>query len=382
MNWKFEKGEIALRTLPSGHALSAPVFHLLGEGQKKCYIQANTHGGEIAGNGAIYSLLEQLKSYDIYGTITIVPHCNPVSLNNQIDHEQHGVYDAVTGQNWNRIFKLPVDAEGKEWRVNVNEFARLHSRDSWKDIKREYRREIGLALERLRKTASHHGLEYTVHAALQLQSLSYDADFVLDLHTGDVAPRYLYVPEYAMKSAPYFGIPHNLIMKNDFGGSFDEVNFSPWMTLVEQLEMMGRTDIELDVEAYTVELGSLERIHPSEMEQDAGRILNYLKHKGMVSGEAIAPKEKLYACTMEHYISYVSPASGLLVVDQEPGTHLKAGQEIGYILSMRDYSPDHPENAKTPLRLQEDGILLTRRMSPVVFQGQVIFKMMTNYHAL
>lgn len=382
MNWKCERSEIALRTLPSGHTLTAPVFTLRGEGQKKCYIQANNHGGEIAGNGAIFALLKKLKSYDIYGTIIIVPHCNPVSLNNQIDHEQHGVYDAATGQNWNRLFKLPADRKGAEWRVNINEFARLRSRDPWKDIKREFRREMGLALDRWRKDASRHGLEYNAHVALALQSLSYDADLVLDLHTGDIAPRYLYAPEYTRASAPYFHIPHVLFMKNDFSGAFDEVNFSPWMTLVEELTVLGRNDIALDVEAFTVELGSLERIDPHEMEQDSDRILNYLRHKGVVSGESVRPQHSIYFSTMEHYISYAAPASGLLVIAHPPGTRLKAGDEIGYILTMRNFDVDSPDKATTPIRVLDDCILITRRMSPVVFQGQIIFKVMANYETL
>lgn len=382
MNWTSERSEIALRTLPSGHVLTAPVFTLRGDGPRKCYIQANNHGGEIAGNGALFALLSKLKSYDIYGTIIVVPHCNPVSLNAQIDHEQQGVYDAATGQNWNRLFKVPADRKGTDWRVNINEFARLRSRDPWKDIKREFRREMGLALERWRKDASRHGLESNTHVALQLQSLSYDADIVLDLHTGDIAPRYLYVPEYAIKSAPYFHIPHVLLMKNEFSGAFDEVNFSPWMTLIEELRSLGRNDIELDVESYTVELGSLERIDPVEMEQDAGRILNYLKHKGMISGEATLPPHSVHACTMEHYVSYAAPASGLMVVAHPAGTMLKAGEEVGYILSMRHFEMDNPDKAKTPIRVVEDSILITRRMSPVVFEGQVIFKVMTRYETL
>src|SRR5207244_8183606 len=104
----------------------------------------------------------------------------------------------------------------------------------------------------------------------------------------------------------------------------DEVNFSPWMTLLEELASLGRADVSLDVESYTVELGSLERINPQEMIEDARRILNYLQHKKMVSGEPSLPQEQIYCCTMEDYISYVSPASGLAVIDHPPGTKFNA----------------------------------------------------------
>jgi predicted deacylase len=226
-------------------------------------------------------------------------------------------------------------------------------------------------------------MDYRTLFALKLQGLSFDADFVLDLHTGDLAPHYLYAPEYAWKSAPYFHIPHILLMQNQFAGAFDEVNFCAWWTLVEELKALGRTDIHPDVEAYTVELGSLEIIRPEEMERDADRILNFLRHKGMVSGEAKPPAETLYACHIQDYLSYCAPASGLAVIDLAPGAHLKAGQQLGYILTMRNYrSMDHPEQALTPVLVREDGILITRSRSPIVFEGQVLFKCMTRFSSL
>lgn len=379
-NWTFHRDEIPLKLLPSGHRLSAPVFHLRGKGPGKCYIQANNHGGEIAGNGAVYALLQRLLSYDVYGTIIIVPHCNPVSLNTRIDDSQIGVYDAATGQNWNRGFQLPVSHGPADWQADVSAFAAEHAGAPWPDIKREFRRAIGAALARLRHHAAARGMDYRIHFALQLQGLSYDADFVLDLHTGDIAPRYLYAPQYARRSAPYFHIPHVLFMENEFGGAFDEVNFSPWWTLLQELQSLGRTNIRLDVEAYTVELGSLETIHPAEMETDAARILNYLQHKGMVSGQAALPQETLYECKLEDYVSYCAPASGLAVIDVPPGTHLKAGQSLGYILTMGNLRDiERPQEAQTPITVNEDGILLTRFRSPVVFEGQVLFKSMTKY---
>lgn len=382
-NWVFRREEIDLKKLPSGHRLTAPVLRLEGQGPLKCYVQANIHGGEIAGNGAIFSLLRKLISYDIYGTIVIVPHCNPVSLNTRIDDSQIGVYDAVTGQNWNRMFQLPVLRGAGAWQLDARAFAAAHRDASWTHIKTAYRAAIADALERLQTHASVRGMDYRTRFALQLQRLSFDADFVLDLHTGDIAPRYLYAPEYARTSAPFFHIPHVLFMQNEFGGSFDEVNYCPWWTLLEELQSLGRADIELDVEAYTVELGSLETISARDMDRDADRILNYLQHKGMVSGTAKPPAEKLYSCRIESYVSYCAPASGLAVIDLAPGTHLRTGQKLGYILSMHNFKDiSRPEEALTPITAREDGILITRARSPIVFEGQVLFKCMTQYSEL
>lgn len=383
MNWTFGAEEIPLRVLPSGHILTAPVFRLVGDGNKKTYIQANNHGGEIAGNGAIFSLLQKLTSYDIYGTIVIVPHCNPVSLNAQIDDAQIGVYDALTGQNWNRLFQLLVSKEPQSWQVDVPDFAHRHRDDPWEKIKKKYRVELGQALSRLQNEASFRGLKYALRFALQLQSFSYDADYVLDLHTGDAAPRYLYAPEYTLDSAPYFKIQRVLEMGNVFEGAFDEAHFCPWMMLAAELQELGRPDIHLDVEAYTVELGSLLQIVPEQMDQDAERILNYLKHKKMISGEPERPTDTTYCCKMRDYVSYQAPASGLAVISLDPGSMVKRGDQIGYVLTMRNLkSIDRPEQAQTPIYIREDGILITRRLSPIVSEGQVLFKLMTNWRVL
>lgn len=365
--------------LPSGHRLTAPVLRLQGTGSRKCYIQANNHGGEIAGNGAIFSLLRKLPSYDIYGTIIIVPHCNPVSLNTQIDDAQVGVYDASTGQNWNRLFQLPVASTSLDWRIDLHSFAAKHREASWEDIKASFRSEIRQSLNRLENDSSIRGMDYRTHFALQLQRLSCDADYVLDLHTGDIAPRYLYAPSYALPSAVYFHIPHVLSMPNRFGGSFDEVNFCPWWMLIEELQAAGRTDIQLDVESYTVELGSIEAIDTTEMERDAERILNYLKHKKVISGNAIPPQEPIHCCDMKDYVTYYSPISGLAIISHAPGAFLKKDQKAGQILSMKNFhDPENPDQAITPLIVKEDGILITRRRSPIVFEGQELFKTMTN----
>jgi uncharacterized protein len=379
-NWKFNREEIPLKMLPSGHRLTATVLRLQGEGPRKCYIQANNHGGEIAGNGAIFSFLKKIASYDIYGTIVIVPHCNPVSLNAQIDDSQIGVYDASTGQNWNRLFQLPVGRPSNDWRIDLASFVASHREASWDEVKATFRMEIGHAFDRLEKESSMRGLDYRLHFALQLQRLSYDADFILDLHTGDIAPRYLYAPVYALTSAIFFDIPHVLAMPNHFGGAFDEVNFCPWWMLIEELRAAGRRDLQLDVESYTVELGSLETIDPIEMDRDADRILNYLKHKKLISGEPVLPKEEIYYCNTEDYLCYCAPASGLAVISNPPGSFLKKGQQVGHILTMRNFkSMEDPDQAITPILVNEDGILITRRRSPIVFEGQELFKTMTNF---
>jgi hypothetical protein len=59
---------------------------------------------------------------------------------------------------------------------------------------------------------------------------------------------------------------------------------------------------------------------------------------------------------------------------------LKKGQQVGHILTMRNFkSMEDPDQAITPILVNEDGILITRRRSPIVFEGQELFKTMTNF---
>ncbi len=100
----------------------------------------------------------------------------------------------------------------------------------------------------------------------------------------------------------------------------------------------------------------------------------------MISGNPVPPQEPIYSCDMEDYVSYCAPISGLAIISHPPGTFLKKDQMAGQILTMKNFhDPENPDQAMTPLIVIEDGILITRRRSPIVFEGQELFKMMTNF---
>src|SRR5512142_666071 len=100
-NW--ERREIVLRTTPTGHALTAPVFVCRGRNEHPlAYLQANVHGAELQGNAAILALFDLLEKENPRGTLVLVPRVNPVGANQQFGDWVPGVYDVATGQNFNR----------------------------------------------------------------------------------------------------------------------------------------------------------------------------------------------------------------------------------------------------------------------------------------
>ena len=84
------------------------------------------------------------------------------------------------------------------------------------------------------------GADARLEFALAIQRMAVDADLVLDLHTGDRAPRYLYSPEGSVAAARAFGLPFVLEVPARFGGALDEASFVPWQDLADAFRRLGR----------------------------------------------------------------------------------------------------------------------------------------------
>ncbi len=126
-NW--ERKEIALRTMATGHVLTAPVFRCHGRSERPlAYIQANVHGGELQGNAAILALFDLLEKESPRGSIVLVPRVNPVSANQQVGDYVAGVYDFGSGHNFNRGYvNLTGPSRGSSaCYVDVDAFAAVH----------------------------------------------------------------------------------------------------------------------------------------------------------------------------------------------------------------------------------------------------------------
>ena len=195
---KWERRDVTVRTNATGHELTAPVFVARGRQERPlAYVQANVHGGELQGNAAILALFELLEREPLRGTVILVPRVNPVSANQQVGDYVAGVYDFLTGNNFNRGYLYltgPSRSASAACYVDVDSFATAHQSSPVGEIREGFRESLKAALDAIEKETLAWGADSRLEFALAIQRMAVEADLVLDLHTGDRAPRYLYVP--------------------------------------------------------------------------------------------------------------------------------------------------------------------------------------------
>ncbi|MFN7973744.1 MAG: succinylglutamate desuccinylase/aspartoacylase family protein [Acidobacteriota bacterium] len=375
---------IAHRKLPSGTELFSPHWIVRGDRPgKKVYVQSGNHGGELAGHGALWALLALLGGEDVAGEIHLLPQVNPMSFNAKIGDWQAGVFDLNTGSNWNRVFKLLARRAGEpdDGRVDVDAFARRHRDRAWPEVRAAFQRELSDAVAALSERLGERGLDARDAFALTLQGISCDADIVLDLHTGDVAPRYLYAPPWRPEAMRALDIPHVLLLDDRFAGAMDEATICPWLMLARAFADLGRAVVP-DVEGYTVELGSIETVARDDMRRDALGIANFLRAHGVLGGARRDGTLRRRLCAIGNYLGYVAPESGLAVFEKGPGDDVRAGEVVARILCAERVRGFATEEAEVPIVAARDGVLITRHASPVVYRGLVLFKTMTDVEEL
>lgn len=363
--------DILVGEIANGLPLTIPVYRLQGNSKaKSVYIQANMHGAEVQGNAVIYQLLEELKNLDIQGDITLVPYANPIGCNQKSGEFTLGRFDPITGVNWNRIYhhnpKLSQD------------LAKAHSQYDDTSLKATFKQALIDDIDQQLQGKAHQ-LTTGKRIALNLQRLAHYADIILDLHTGPISAEHLYCPEYAKSSARYFNIPHTVLIPNEFSGAMDEANFCPWWQLSAQLAEQGRA-FPVAVEAFTVELGSQEKIDLSAAKNSAHGILNYLQHQGVIAPATFCTQSMArYACWLKDYRAYYAPMGGMVEYLAKPNQHIKAGEPIANILRMERYLSETPLHT---LRAEQDSIAILHFASASVNQGTELFKFFTHYFEL
>ncbi|WP_105173224.1 succinylglutamate desuccinylase/aspartoacylase family protein [Pseudoalteromonas sp. T1lg24] len=359
-------GEIA-----NGLPLTIPVYRLKGNGTgPNVYIQANMHGAEVQGNAVIYQLLEKLKRETLASNITLVPYANPIGCNQKSGEFTLGRFDPITGTNWNRMYQ--------NHSALVDGFVAEYQEADIATIKSAFKSRLINATTDILEGPSY-ALNTGKRIALNLQKLAHQADIVLDLHTGPISAKHLYCPEYAKDSARYFDIEHVLLIPNEFDGAMDEANFCPWWQLSQAYKKAGR-DIPVLVEAFTVELGSQEKIDLTEAANDANSILSYLTYKEALQDSHYQPQAiTRYACYLDDYLAYYAPMGGMVEYTAALGSHVRAGDTIAKILRMERYLSEQPLNEIT---LEQDGIAILHFASASVNQGTELYKFFTNYFEL
>jgi uncharacterized protein len=383
---RWERKELVLRTNATGQAMTAPVFWCHGRNPRPlAYIQANVHGAELQGNAAILALFDQLEKEPPRGSLILVPRVNPVAANQAVGDYVSGVFDFASGLNFNRGYiNLTGPSRGSSaCYVDVDAFAAVHRDATLAEIRDGFREALKAALAAVRDSVGPWGMEARLEFALAIQELAIEADVVLDLHTGDRAPRYVYAPEGATAATRAFGIPFVLEVPPRFAGALDEASFVPWNDLSEAFRRLDRTDVRRFVDGFTIELGSMNAFSTAQGAEDAKRIASALRYYGVLDGEPDEPAYRIVACSVIDYKSVYAPASGLVDATLSPGTPVRKGDLLARMVDPSRCSiPPRAQDAVVEVRAPDDGVVLLFHAFSSIPKGARLLSMMTNTRPL
>lgn len=366
------KEHITVAQNASGRNLNVPVYRITdGIPGPKVYIQSSIHGAEVQGNVVIYHLLQALQQLKIYGEVILVPNCNPVGTNIKAGEYTLGRFDPVNGTNWNRGYFYNEEL--------VSEFATsVTPEESVASIKLRFRQLWRNAISE--KLGNKWGLGLAQQLNLRLQELAFDADYVLDLHNGPVATRHIYIPEYAKHAAHQFSIQHCIFMPNKFAGALDEACFCPWWTLSSLLQKQFSRNVNFDIEAFTVEMGSQEVISFREGKKDATGILGYLAAKGVLNATQFLPKTIVrYGVELANYKTLFTDFGGMVDYCAKPGKIIQKGEIMARVLNIDDMESD---NAVRIVRAPCELIPILHFPSASVLSGTQLYKCFTQFYEL
>lgn len=290
------------------------------------YMQAALHAHEIPGMVALDRLIPLLEAAEnegrLSGSITVVPHANPIGLAQVIFGETLGRFDLNSRVNFNRSF--PSDAAEMTMRKP--------------------------AADRLKATL----LEFATQA-----------DIVLDLHCDDEGPIYLYVPERqiddGVRLARAMQATFILTDSSDAPVSFDLAVGARWSS---------QRRAEDTRFAATVELRGMIDVTPSFAEQDAAGLYHYLVDVGTIIDElpVISFVDPIVGdIDAAQLIS--SPIGGAVLYDVTIGDWVSEGQRLATVVS-------EPGNAGHAIRSPFDGRIMTRRDRRFVRQGDDVIKVL------
>ena len=367
---RLEKKPLALRQLPDGRTLHTSIFRITGPSPgPEAYIQAGIHGAELQGSLVVYEILRRLAAVPIRGTLNLVALANPQATAQKIGPYTYGRFDPTTGENWNRAYQnFPLGS--------IERFAEHHATAGREEIAAAFKREIASFLD----AATRRTLPTAAALCTSLQKLASRADVVLDLHTGPESVRYLYCPKNKEAEGRLLGFAYSVLIDPlVFAGALDEACFVPWNRLEEVFCKNGRR-IDLSFSAYTLELGSEERIDAALASEEAERIIDFLAFKGLLDALRAAPAPPDgFSCSLEDFKPYFSPFGGLVDYLKKPGDHFSKGECMAMF-----YLPGNIENfddlakGTAAFNAPEDGIVVSRFPSAAVASGTKLFEVMTN----
>jgi len=295
----------------------------------KVYIQASLHAEELPGMLAAYHLCPLLEAADargqIHGEVVLVPMANPVGAAQRLQHKPMGRFEFNTGENFNRHYP--------------DFFTRI-SAEVLPTLGSDAQANVALVRQAMRRYLQ----QWTTDTELaslrrQLLLLSFDADYVLDLHCDCEAVLHFYCEESCWPQlaplAHYLQSRAILLAKNSGSSPFDESLSGVWWRLKEALAASGSTaPLPQACLSTTIELRGEAQVEHSFAAQDAQAISNYLRHIGVLrdAPAAVPPLPACEATPLAGSETLYAPVPGLVVFAAEPGQQLRAGDLVAEVI--------------------------------------------------
>ena len=362
------KSSITLPSMTPGTQRSIPVLRFGKAGARpKVYMQAAIHANEMPGTMAMHHLMPLLAEADkkglIQGEIILVPTVNPIGQAQLVGNSHAGRYNLLSYENFNRNWIDLTDAVAERVGKKLGADAEANVRTIRKAAQDSLK-----ALKPLNELGT---------LRVEVQKLSCDADFVLDLHCDIYAALHLFGAKNDVATGTLSTLASDLgveaTMYNDpypKALTFSGVNSVLWARLAEQFP---KANIPQACMSVTVEMRSQHDVSDALGQSDAQNLYRWLVRQGVVGGQA-APLKKLKTtpAPMSGMDVGYSTCTGFLVFHVKPGAKVKKGQAICDVID-----PANPNGAKgrTTFTSQTDGVLFSRRLDGYLsWPGQVMYR--------
>ncbi len=325
-----ERKDHPLKSPSLGSQKTLTSFHFGSAGQgPKVYVQASLHAEELPGMLVAHHLRALLEAADaagcIAGEVVLVPVANPLGLAQRVDHKAMGRFDLASSENFNRHYPdfakavwpsvehlLGPDSAANAVKVRQAMHTYL---DQWEPV---------TELDSLRRT---------------LLTLSYDADFVLDLHCDGESVMHLYTETACWPQleslAQFLHCETVLLAHNSGSNPFDECLSGVWWRLAESITASGKAlPLPQACCSATIELRGEADVSHALALSDAKALIAYLQHIKVLSTHHMPelPSGPCHATPLAGSLTLRAPAAGVVVFAVPAGSHLEVGDLVAEIV--------------------------------------------------
>ncbi len=305
------KGEIVHGVLPVGNfadgtPLEVPFIIINGAGEgPTVYVEAACHGSEINGLEVIRRLVtEEVRPQGLRGAFVIVPVANVVAFTHR---QGHTPFD---NENMNRVWPGKPDGRMSERIAHV----------IWENAIK-------------------------------------DADYVIDLHTGNstLVTHVVYMggEKVSRDLARAFGV--EVMIQEEKDTDWQKARFSG--------KLRNCADAS-GIPAICPELGGNSKFEPHRIEQGLRGVLNVAKHLGMLPGNPVLPTRQAVVA-QGHLTQVKANAGGAALFAVTGGDRVKQGDLLCRIYSIRDFAV--VEEVRSPI----DGMVIMVAENPVLHTGDM-----------